>query len=348
MFKKAYTFDDVCLVPQFSNLTSRLEPDTSTWLTKDIKIDIPIVNAPMDTVIGYDMADSLIRLGTIPIFARSNKIDKYTEIFNRYGNKPFVSVGANDPDFIKEVLDLGFDKILIDTANGHTKQMYSLIEGLKMTFRVSVMAGNVATPMGYVDLVNAGADCVRVGIGPGAACTTRIKTGVGVPQFSAVVEVAEMAKKFKVPFISDGGINGPRELCLAVAGGATTVMIGKLLALTEQSAAEKRGGNQNYTDPSGSLTTTLTTPREAKYRGQASADYQKDNYGKVKAGTVAEGVSFWAPVSGSVDEAINELVGGLRSSMTYLGAKNIKEYQTKAEFREVTSAYMVESKPRTN
>lgn len=346
MFKKAYTFDDVCLVPQFSNLTSRLEPDTSTWLTKDIKINIPIVNAPMDTVIGYEMADLLLEAGTIPIFARSSNFDKYIEICARYGNKPFVSVGANDADFIKKVLDLGFDKILIDTANGHTKSMYSLIEGLKMAYSgLSIMAGNIATPNGYVDLVNAGADCVRVGIGPGAACTTRIKTGVGVPQFSAVVEVAEQARKYKVPFISDGGINGPRELCLAIAGGATTVMVGKLLALTLESAAEKKQVPDGIFREGADV---LVYKTQAKYRGQASEDYQKANYGKVKKGTVAEGVSFWADVSGSAKDVLTELIGGLRSSMTYLGAKNIKEYQAKAEFREVSSAYMIESKPRTN
>lgn len=346
-FKKALCFDDVCLVPQFSNLTSRLEPDTSTWLTKDIKISIPIVNAPMDTVIGYELADTLLQLGTIPIFSRSNSIETYKEIYNKYTDKVFISTGATDFDFIKKVLDLGFNKLLLDTANGHSKSMMDLIGKIKKIYPISIMAGNVCTAMGYMDLVNAGSDCVRVGIGGGSACTTRMKTGVGVPQFSAVIECSEMARKFKVPYLSDGGINGPREMCLAVAGGATTVMIGKLLALTKESAAEKRRiGKRGLEEQKVSCCSVDSDKLEAKYRGQASTSYQKDNYGGVKEGTISEGVEFWAPVSGSAKEVIGELVGGLRSSMTYLGAKNIKEYQTKAEFREVSAPYMIESKPR--
>lgn len=334
MFKRGYTYDDVCLVPCFSNLTSRLEPDTTTWLTKDLQVKIPILNAPMDSVIGDNLAEILLELGTIPIFNRKNTLEEYKILYSKWVNRVFVSVGANDLSLVRNVLDLGFDKILLDTANGHTRSMMDLIYKVKKEYAVQVMAGNVASGQAYMDLVNAGADCIRVGIGGGAACTTRIKTAIGVPQFSAVLECAEMSKKFKVPFIADGGINGPREVCLALAAGATTVMVGKLLALTEESAAEKQQIGTN----------TL----KAKYRGQASRDYQVDNYGKVKDGTCVEGVSFWAPVKGPARDVVGELIAGLRSSMTYLGARNIKEYQTKAEFMEVTSTYMRESYPRVD
>jgi IMP dehydrogenase len=342
--KKYYTFDDVALVPSFSNLTSRLEPDTESWLTKDLKIDIPIVNSPMDSVISYELADILLDLGTYPIFNRFKEIERYKEVYERYEDEVFVSTGIQDLDFTKKVIDLGFNKILLDTANGWTRVMLDFIYKLKKyNYDIQIMAGNVSTAIGYVDLVNAGADSVRIGIGNGSPCSTRMVTAVGLPTFSVLRDCAEMSKKYKVPFICDGGIRNSRDLSLALAAGATTCMVGKLLALTEESAAEKRidGCDYLYGKPIKGTGTTL-----ARYRGQASAEYQVANYGKVKEGTVPEGVGFWAPITGSAKDVIGDLVAGLRSSMTYLGSKDIKEYQTKADFVEVTPSYMVESKPR--
>ena len=195
-----------------------------------------------------------------------------------------------------------------------------------------VIAGNICTPMAYHDLVNAGADAVKVGIGPGAACTTRMITGFGVPQFSAIRECAAVADKLRVPLIADGGIRGSRDIVIALAAGASTVMIGKLFALTEESAAAKRQGADGM--------------REAKYRGQASEDFQSDFYGGLKEYTVAEGIDFWAAVTGSAQALVDELMGGLRSGMTYGGARNLKELQRKAEFVEVGPAYGAESAPR--
>lgn len=342
-FNRALTFDDVCLKPHFSDLTSRLQPDTSTWLTKEIKIDIPIINSPMDSVIGYELADILLELGTLPIFNRFKNFQEYENLYKKYNNKVFASTGVQDLDFTKKVVDLGFDKILLDTANGWTRTMMDFISDLKKyNDKVQVMAGNICTPMGYIDLVNSGADCVRLGIGNGSPCTTRIVTAVGYPQFSAIHECAEWAKKRKVPIISDGGIRNSRDLSLATAAGATTVMVGKLLALTHESAAEKK----EVEEQGPFFNETYDKKVIARYRGQASEEYQIYNYGKVKEGTVPEGVGFWAPVAGSAKEVISDLVAGLRSSMTYLGAKTIKEYQAKAEFAEVTPSYMTESKPR--
>ena len=185
--------------------------------------------------------------------------------------------------------------------------------------------------MAYHDLVNAGADAVKVGIGPGAACTTRIITGFGVPQFTAIYDCAKMAEKLRVPLIADGGIRNSRDVVLALAAGASTVMLGKLFAMTNESAAPKR-----KTD----------TGMEAKYRGQASEDFQNDYYGGLKGKTVAEGIDFWGPVTGSAKQLLEQLLGGLRSGLTYGGARNIKELQRKAEFVKVMPTYMQESKPR--
>jgi IMP dehydrogenase len=186
--------------------------------------------------------------------------------------------------------------------------------------------------MAYHDLVNAGADAVKVGVGPGAACTTRMVTGFGIPQFSAIYECAQIAEKLRIPLIADGGIRDSRDVVLALAAGASTVMIGKLFALTKESAAPKRQAE------GGAL--------EAKYRGQASEDFQTDFYGALKQKTVAEGIDFWGTVSGSADELIEKILGGLRSGMTYGGARSIKELQRKAEFVEVTSNYIKESMTR--
>lgn len=343
------TFDDVCLVPCYSNVESRLDPDTSTWLTKDIKVNIPLINSPMDTVISFELADVILKKGGMPIFNRSKHLSHYQNIYKKYRNTVFVSTCVNDLDEIKRIIDLGFDKILLDTANGHTLKMCRAIECLKRERPiVSIMAGNVATAQGYQDLCRSGVDCVRTQIGSGAACTTREVTGVGVPSFTCVRDCYQVAKKLKVPFVSDGGISNSRHMCIALAAGACTVMAGKLFAATEESAAKKKGVSFSSDDYSEVLGKTVSRnyyePRLAKYRGQASEDFQKDHYGAVKKNTVPEGECFWTPVTGSASQMIDNMVAGLRSSMTYLGAKTIKEYQEKAEFMQVSPvSYKTES-----
>lgn len=345
MFKKAFTFDDVALVPVYNNVSSRQTPDVTSWVTKTWQIALPIINAPMDTVISEPLADILVEKGTTPVFHRFKEHTAQLELAKKYKESAFFSVGLKDLEHVKALADFGVNKILVDIANGHCKAMLEFVETVKRDLpKMQVMAGNVCTAMGYMDLVRAGADSVRVGIGGGAACTTRMVTGVGVPQFSAIYDCAEMADKFKVPVIADGGIKSSREVCLALAAGATCVMVGKLFACTEESAAQKKDefvGDKDNPKADGSDWIRL-----AKFRGQASADFQNDFYGSVRKGTVAEGVDFWSPVTGTASELIDSLVGGLRSSMTYLGAKTIKEYQTKAEFVEVTNTYSTESKPR--
>lgn len=174
-----------------------------------------------------------------------------------------------------------------------------------------------------------------------SACTTRVVTGFGVPQFTAVYECAQVAQKLRVPIIADGGIRNSRDVVLALAAGASTVMIGKLFALTRESAAEKKRSTAE-----GMLYGEGIGPLLAKYRGQASEDFQNEYYGGLKEKTVAEGTDFWAPVSGKAQDLIDEILGGLRSGLTYGGARSIKELQRKAEFLQVTPAYGAESNPR--
>ena len=335
--RRTYTFDEVALVPQFNNIPSRTEPDLESWLTRERRVDIPLIAANMDSVIGDDLAQLLLANGTFPIYHRFTDHEHQKAWVRRFEGRSYVSCGMHDIDAVRELLDLGALGACVDIAHGHSEQMMQFVEQLKRSHPDrDVIAGNVCTPMAYHDLVNAGADAVKVGIGPGAACTTRMVTGFGVPQFSAVHDCAAVADKLRVPLIADGGVRGSRDIVLALAAGASTVMIGKLFALTDESGAEKRpvdGGNG-----AGS---------EAKYRGHASEDFQNDYYGGLKGNTVAEGVDFWAPVTGTAQALINELLGGLRSGMTYGGARSLKELQRKAEFVAVGPGYGLESSPRS-
>ncbi len=331
----ALTYDDVALVPQFNNIPSRTEPLLETWLTKKLKISIPLMAANMDTVISYDLAELLIAEGSIPIFHRFSSFEDQVKWVKHFPEKTFISAGIQKLDDTRKLLDLGALGVCIDVAHGHSDRMFRHIEELKSSHPdKEIIAGNVCTAMAYHDLVNAGADAVKVGVGPGAACTTRMVTGFGIPQFTAVQDCARIAEKLRVPLIADGGIRTSRDVVLALAAGASTVMIGKLFALTKESAALKR---PSKTVPSGF---------EAKFRGQASEDFQNEFYGGLKAKTVAEGIDFWGPVSGTAEELITTILGGIRSGMTYGGARNIKELQRKAEFVQVSPAYMHESKPR--
>ncbi len=330
--KKAYTFDDVALVPQFNNVPSRTEPLLETWLTKQRKIQIPLLCSNMDSAISEEMADILIERGTVPIFHRFTPFETQAKWVKKYGSNTFISCGIQKIDETRALLDMGASGVCVDVAHGHSDRMFQFIHELKQTHPdKEIIAGNVCTAMAYHDLVNAGADAVKVGVGPGAACTTRIVTGFGVPQFSAIYDCAQIAEKLRVPLIADGGIRSSRDVVLALAAGASSVMIGKLFALTSESAAPKR---------------KTQTGTEAKFRGQASEDFQNDFYGGLKDKTVAEGIDFWGPVSGSAVQLIDQLLGGLRSGLTYGGARNIKELQRKADFVEVTPSYMHESRPR--
>lgn len=326
--KKAYTFDDVALVPQFNNVPSRQEPILETWLTRNKKIEIPLIAANMDTVIGSDLADVLLQEGSIPIFHRFTDMATQEQWVKKYQGKTFISCGIRAIDDVRKLLDLGALGVCIDVAHGHALTVMKFVSELKKTHPdKDIIVGNVCTSMAFHDLVNAGADAIKVGIGPGASCTTRMITGFGVPQFTAICDCAAIAEKLRVPLIADGGIRNSRDLVLALAAGASTVMMGKLFALTEESAAPKKDG-------------------QAKYRGQASEDFQCEFFGQLKHKTVAEGVDFYAPIIGTAKQLIDRLLGGLRSGLTYGGARSIKEMQRKAEFVEVTPSYMHESNSR--
>lgn len=341
-FKRVLTFNDVALVPQYNDGLSRMDPMLNTFLTRDVTVDIPIVNSPMDTVISLELAKVMRSYGSIPIFHRFYK-DPATmaDLVKEYGHPCFISCGAGPWGSLFSILNdnPNIVGVNIDIAHGHSRQMLDSLDELKRKRpEHKIIAGAVCTPEGYEDLVRHGADAVRVGIGCGSACTTRMVTGFGVSQFSAIYECARSysAKRYGVPIISDGGISNSRDLVLAIAAGANCVALGKLLALTHESAAPKRGAGPDDAIPY----------VEAKYRGLASKEFQEDFYGKMRAGTTAEGEAFWAPVLGSASSVLDQLLGGLRSGMVYGGARDIPELQASAQFVQVTPAYKEESLPR--
>ena len=346
--KQGLTFDDVALSPVFNNIESRTEPNTSTQLTTNITMAIPLLASNMDTVIGPELAKVLVETGSVPIFHRFAKFEQKVAWINAFPTS-FMSCGIRQGDLVeieKLLEETALKGVCFDIAHGHDMRLLKTITTIKNKYpELEVIAGNVCTPDGYRDLVTAGATAVKVGIGPGAACTTRKVTGFGFPQFTAIQEIAAVKKKLLVPIIADGGIRGSADIVKALAAGADSVMLGKLFALTNESAAVKRydkklmmmpGGPREYDDG----------PLLAKYRGQASADFQEEYFGATKDGTVPEGEAFWAPVSGPAIDLIQKLLAGLRSGMTYGGARSIRELQRKAEFIQVTGNYEAESSPR--
>lgn len=333
MFREGLTYQDVCLVPQYNNVASRTEPSLQTWMTKQTQVQIPIIPSNMDTVISPAMARILIENGTYPIFHRFLPASEILAIVQEFPQKCYISCGLQQMEHAINMIDAGARGVCIDIAHGHAEPMIQFIRMLKASRpNAEVIAGNVCTAMAYCDLVSAGADAVKVGIGPGAACTTRIQTGFGVPQFTAVYECAQMAKKLRVPIIADGGIQHPRDMVIALAAGASTVMCGSLFAKTEESP--------------GILETESDGTLWKLYRGQASKEFQLDFYGKMRPKTVEEGIAFRVKITDTTQSVIDRFCGGLRSGLTYGGARDIKELQRKAEFIKVTSAYSHESFPR--
>lgn len=319
--KFGLSYGDVCMVPKYNNIASRTIPSLETFLTKDMAMDIPIVAANMDTVIGKELAAVLVEKGSVPIFHRFYKDPaELIDLVKKYSANSFMSCGVTELDGSFELIECNALKprgVCVDIAHGHSAKAFATIHCIKEKFGddFQVIAGNVCTPTAFRDLVHAGADAVKVGIGPGSVCTTRRVTAFGVPQFTAVQECGEVARDLKVPMIADGGIRGSREIILALAAGASSVMIGGLFAETFEAAGKGR------------------------FRGQASEAFQNDYFGKLKDGTVPEGVSRVVKQHVAAGIMIDDLLAGVRSGMTYCGASSIHELQRKAEFVQITNNY---------
>lgn len=333
---RGLTFDDVLVVPAKSEVRSRRDPVLTSRLTKTLNFETPIISANMDTVTEAEMAIAMDRLGAFGILHRFMSIEEQVVQARRVreagarnvGASIGVNTGATD-DFkarSKALIDAGVNVLTIDIAHGHSTSMIETLKWLKDTYvSLQVIAGNVATPDGTFDLIQAGADAIKVGIGPGSMCTTRIITGCGVPQLTAIALCAGVASESGVPIIADGGIRTSGDMVKAFAAGASSVMLGSMLSGTIETPGEIKSGRKQY-------------------RGMASKAAQVSWRGGVPEGMAAEGESTFVNVKGHVKDVILELTGGIRSGMSYVNATSIAEIQEKARFMEMTAAGAGESR----
>lgn len=329
---RGLTFDDVLLMPMRSDIRSRREPKLTTRLTKKLSIEMPIISANMDTVTEYDMALAMNQLGGVGILHRFISADEQAIQARRlqeHGVKIIsASVGVGDEfkDRAKTLIDAGVNLITIDIAHGHSIQMMETMKWLKDTYSdIEIIAGNMATPDAAKDLIEAGADAIKVGIGPGSMCTTRVITGCGVPQLTAIALCAEVAASHGVPVIADGGIRTSGDMVKAFAAGADVVMLGSMLSGTIETPGEIKNGRKQY-------------------RGMASRSAQDSWRGGVPEGMAPEGEATFVTVKGHVKDVILEVSGGIRSGMSYLNATTIAEMREKAQFMEMSSNGIAESR----
>ena len=335
---KALTFDDVLLIPIHSEISSRRNPDLSTKLTKNFVTQIPVIASNMDTITEKEMVLAMAKLGGVGILHRFMELERQIQqirdiksSFNELGLKGPVaaSIGVKEDGMKRAgaLVEAGADILTIDIAHGDSIMMIETLDFVKNHFpHVDVIAGNVATGDSLRRLVDHGADAVKVGIGPGSMCTTRIITGCGLSQLTSVASSYQVAKTYGIPIIADGGMRNSGDIVKALCAGASTVMLGSMLSGTIETPGEVRGGKK-------------------KYRGMASKDAQVSWRGELPEGMAAEGEATLIACKGSVADVIHEITGGIRSGMTYLNAHEIKELYKNACFVEVSGAGLAESRP---
>jgi IMP dehydrogenase len=314
--KQAITFDDILLIPDYNPYESRRSVSTRvTDKTEKLSLGIPIMTANMDTVTGSDMANFISDKGGIGVLHRFLSVEENVREFKKTNSKTFVSVGASDRelDRFSALLSVGATYFCVDVAHGHAEYVGKMIKNMRSIAgaNICIMAGNVATYAGADYLASVGADIIKVGIGPGSVCTTRIKTGFGVPQLSAIQSCARINRSI----IADGGIKTAGDIVKALAFGADFVMIGK------------------------------DGVKYKEYRGMASQEAQESFLGQMPNWKTSEGVSTYVPYREDADNIIADIVGGIRSGLTYGGAATVNELQKKAEYMIVSPAGRTESLP---
>ncbi|MBO4540603.1 MAG: IMP dehydrogenase [Bacilli bacterium] len=354
---EGFTFDDLLLVPHYSEVTPR-EVSLESRLTKKIVLKAPLISAAMDTVTEEEMAIALALEGGIGIIHKNLTIEEQARMIKAVKEAPIdekeypnaskdekgrLLVGASlgitaDLSMRAEAaLKAGADVFSLDSAHGDSKNVVNALRYLKENYPLEVIAGNVATYEGAKRLMENGADAVKVGMGPGSICTTRLVSGCGVPQVTAILEAVRAKEEFQCPIIADGGIVRSGDLTKAIAAGADTIMIGSLFAgCSEAPGPVFEFGGKLYKD----------------YRGMGSLSAMQAAHGSAdryfqcgQSKLVAEGVESLVPYIGSVHEKIFQLLGGLRSGMGYCGTPTIQALQESGEFVKITPASLKESAP---
>lgn len=347
--KQALTYDDIQLIPQYSEIQSRSSVSLETRLSRNFNLIVPYIASPMDTICETEMAIKMMNLGGVGCIHRFMSIEEqaqmvkdiqlhaysHPELESVWGDlpKPIMAAIGSNGDYLERaqrLVEAGANVILIDVAHGHHKNVKDAIESLiefreKTGQHFDIIAGNVATANGAIDLEKWGADGVRVGIGGGSLCTTRIQTGHGVPNVTSIMEC--VSSLIDVPVMADGGLRTSGDIAKALAVGAECVMLGSLFAGTQETPGpviEK--GTQLY----------------KRYRGSASLE-TKSTHGQATRNV--EGESTIVPFKGGVKFVVQRLNDGLRSALSYTGARSVGEYMMKAQFVEVTNSGIAEAKP---
>jgi IMP dehydrogenase len=330
------SYDDVLLKPQYSNIRSRSNIDISTDLSEKLKLNLPIIASPMDTISESKMAAALNIEGGMAIIHRYNTIPEQVLLIKKSyklsrANPIFGAAVGISGDYLErasELINIVVRVLCVDVAHGHhilMKEAIENIKGLPKMDRVHLMAGNVATLEGINDLSDWGADSVRCNIGGGSICSTRVQTGHGMPGLQTIFECAKTDRDVKI--IADGGIKNSGDIVKALAAGADAVMVGSLLSGTDETPGEI------LTDQAGS--------KWKAYRGMASKEAQMDWRGKYSS---YEGVTSRVPYRGSVRNILRDLEKGVRSGFSYSGARTLLELQSKAEFLLQTASGHSEGK----
>ena len=344
------TFDDVLLLPDESQVVPS-EVDTATNLTAKHRLKVPIISSAMDTVTESAMAIAMSKAGGVGIIHRNLSIeDQVAHVKQaKTGGATHVgaAVGVGDDGYARALalIDAGVDFLVVDTAHGHHQGVLNAIEKIKkFSPSQQVIGGNVATRAGAQALINAGADAVKVGVGPGSICTTRVVAGVGVPQISAIMEAHKACSPAGIPLIADGGLQYSGDIVKAIVAGADVVMIGSLLAGCTESPGElieedgKKFKAYRGMGSLGAMQSRGATPSYSKDRYMQDDILSEDKL-------VPEGIEGRVRFSGDVAAVIHQLVGGLRSGMGYAGAPDIAHLQRNGRFVQITSAGLKESHP---
>lgn len=362
-FATGLAFDDVLLVPGYADFV-REDVDVSTKLTKNIKLAAPFVSAPMDTVTDSRLAIALAKVGGIGILHRNLRLQAQAEEVSKVKAEGLlvgaaIGVGEGAKERAAALVEAKVDVIVLDSAHGYTNVMIDSIKYLKKTYpNLEVIAGNVATYDGAKALCEAGVDGLRVGMGPGAICTTRVISGMGMPQFTAILETSRAARELGVPVIADGGIKYSGDMIKALAAGASTVMMGSYFAASAESPGDvvEFSTNQLPEQFHDIIRKGVDKYTFKQYRGMGSIGAMEDGakinaedefHGKAFTDKVlvAEGVESLVPLKGSVKDICEQALGGIRSGMFYVGFTSFPELQEKAQFIQLTQASLVESHP---
>jgi len=331
--KEALTYDDVLLVPQYSDIKSRSEVDTSSHLEENIVLDMPIISSPMDTVTETLMAVAMDNAGGLGVIHRYNDIEQQAllvkNLYYAGVKSPAAAIGVTGDylDRATALYDAGAKILCVDIAHGHHALMKGALQQLREVFgsEIHLMAGNVATKEGYEALSEWGADSIRCNIGGGSICSTRIQTGHGVPGLQTILDCAE--SELDTPIIADGGIRNSGDIAKALAAGADFVMVGSLLAGTDETP--------------GGIVTDKSGDKYKIYRGMASRAAQSAWRGRLTS--APEGVSTTVPYRGPVEDILSDLLMGLKSGFSYSGGRTLAEFQAKAQFVCQTAASQTES-----